>query len=69
MKAVQEMVAGSGRQPGYFGFDPLKFSEGKSQAVKDDLAIKELSNGRLAMLAFGGIITQAVLTGKGFPYF
>lgn len=69
VKAVQEMVAGSGRQPGYFGFDPLKFSEGKSQAVKDDFAIKELSNGRLAMLAFGGIITQAVLTGKGFPYF
>ena len=49
IKAVQEMLAGSGRAPGYFGFDPLKFSEGKSQSVKDDLAIKELSNGRLAM--------------------
>ena len=31
--------------------------------------LKELENGRLAMLAFSGIVTQAVLTGKGFPYF
>jgi light-harvesting complex I chlorophyll a/b binding protein 1 len=68
IKAVQEMLEGSGRAPGYFGFDPLKFSEGKSQAVKDDFVVKELSNGRLAMLAFGGMITGAVLTGKGFPY-
>jgi len=27
-----------------------------------------VKNGRLAMLAFSGIITQAVLTGQGFPY-
>ncbi len=53
---------------GYFGFDPLKFSEGKSDAVKKDLAVKELKNGRLAMLAFGGLVTQAVLTGKEFPF-
>jgi hypothetical protein len=49
IKAVQEMIEGSGRAPGAFGFDPLKFSEGKSQAVKDDFVVKELSNGRLAM--------------------
>ena len=29
---------------------------------------KELLNGRLAMMAIGGIATQAVLTGHGFPY-
>jgi hypothetical protein len=33
------------------------------------MALKELENGRLAMVAFSGIITQAALTGKGFPYF
>lgn len=67
--ALKETLEGSGRQPGYFGFDPLNFSNGKSDAVKADLQLKELENGRLAMLAFSGVITQAVLTGKGFPYF
>lgn len=67
-KAVAEMLEGSGRAPGDFGFDPLKFSEGKSEKVKADFAVKELKNGRLAMLAFGGIVTQAVLTGKEFPF-
>lgn len=67
-KAVIEMFEGSGREPGYFAFDPLNFSNGKSDAKKADYALKELQNGRLAMLAFSGIVTQAVLTGKGFPY-
>lgn len=68
-KAVFQMMEGrSDRAPGDFGFDPLKFSAGKSDAVKEDLALKELQNGRLAMLAFSGVVTQAVLTGNGFPY-
>ena len=67
-KAVVEMLEGSGREPGYFGFDPLKFSEGKSDMAKNTLAVKELKNGRLAMLAISGILTQAVLTGKDFPF-
>ncbi len=67
-KAVIQMLEGSGRAPGDFGFDPLNFSKGKSDAAKQDLATKELKNGRLAMIAFSGIVTQAVLTGHGFPY-
>mmetsp|Transcript_61209 Transcript_61209/g.171201 ORF Transcript_61209/g.171201 Transcript_61209/m.171201 type:complete len:193 (-) Transcript_61209:18-596(-) len=53
------------RAPGYFGFDPLGF--GKKDMKK--LEVNELKNGRLAMMAFSGIVTQAVLNGKGFPYF
>ena len=68
IKAINEMFEGSGREAGDYGFDPLKLSEGKSDAVKNDFAVKELKNGRLAMLAFSGIVTQAVLTGKDFPY-
>jgi hypothetical protein len=67
--AIKQMLEGSGRQPGDYGFDPLGFSNGKPEKVKADYALKELENGRLAMVAFGGIVTQAVLTGKGFPYF
>ena len=33
---------------------------------RDAMAMKELKHGRLAMLAFGGIVTQA---GLGHPYF
>jgi hypothetical protein len=67
--AIKEMLEGSGRKPGEFGFDPLGFTKGKSAAQIKDLEAKEIENGRAAMLAFGGIVTQAVLTGKGFPYF
>merc|ERR1719393_491047 len=47
---------------GDYKFDPLGFGGGK------DLEEKELANGRLAMMAFSGIVTQASLTGGGFPY-
>ena len=48
--------------PGDFKFDPLGFGGGKMMEEK------ELANGRAAMLAFSGIVTQAALTGRGFPY-
>ena len=66
--AVKQMYEGSGRKPGEFGFDPLGFYNGKSDAVKASMEAKELENGRTAMLAFAGLVTAAVSTGKAFPY-
>ena len=45
-----------GRAPGDLGFDPLKFGENKETRARLELA--ELKNGRLAMLAFSGMIHQ-----------
>lgn len=50
---------------GDFSFDPLKLGANPANLAK--YKINELKNGRLAMLAFSGIITQAALTGKAFP--
>jgi len=61
-----QMLNGSGRKPGDFGFDPMGFS--KDAAKAERLAVAEVKNGRLAMLAFSGMITQATLTGNGFPF-
>jgi hypothetical protein len=38
------------------------------KAAFDKKRESELMNGRLAMMAIGGIATQTVLTGHGFPY-
>ena len=54
---------------GDYSFDPLKLGSGGG-AKLEKYKINELKNGRLAMMAFSGIITQAALNGgKGFPYF
>ena len=43
------------------------FLPSEPEKIKE-MKLKELKNGRLAMLAFGGAITQATLTGNGFPW-
>ena len=53
--ALSQMLEGSGRAPGDFAFDPMNFLKGKSDAEKEAMQLKELKNGRLAMLAFSGV--------------
>jgi light-harvesting complex I chlorophyll a/b binding protein 1 len=64
---VSEMLQGSGREPGDFGFG-TKFLDGKSDEAIKKLKYQEIMNGRLAMMAFGGAVTQSVLYDVGFPY-
>merc|ERR1711920_1001749 len=54
------------RKPGDYGIRMLYPKDEKGQY---DMQMKELRNGRLAMLAFSGIVTAAVLTGKPWPFF
>ena len=49
----------------YFGKQFLP----KDPEKENDMRLKELENGRLAMFAFSGIVTQAVITGKPWPFF
>lgn len=66
--AVMQMLEGSGRKPGDFGLDPVGFLKDKSQEEIDDMMLKEITHCRLAMMAFSGVVTQAVLTQGPFPY-
>lgn len=55
------------RAPGDFGFDPLGLFP-NDPAKQDEMRLKELKNGRLAMVAIGGMIAGASVSGHGFPY-
>jgi len=58
----------SDREAGDFKLDPLQFLKGKSEEEVNWMKLKELQNGRTAMLAFAGVVTQAALGGTDFPY-
>lgn len=49
--------------PGDLGFDPLGFKP-KSVSELDTIRVKELNNGRLAMLAVAGIVAQELVTNQ-----
>lgn len=60
--ALYETMQGK-REPGYFGFDPLGL--GKDSAAYKKYQVNEIRNGRLAMIAVGGIITAEQVYRKG----
>lgn len=64
---IAEMLQGSGREPGDFGFGTW-YLMGKSEEEVKKLKYQEIMNGRLAMMAFSGAVTQSVLFDVGFPY-
>jgi len=65
--AIFDQAKGSGRQAGDFSFDPLGL--GKDAKKRQRYATSEIKNGRLAMLAISGILTQAAsFPDKAFPY-
>jgi hypothetical protein len=56
------------RSPGDWGFDPLNLYP-TDPAKQEEMRNKELKNGRLAMIALGGMVAGASVSGHGFPYF
>jgi len=61
----------SDREAGDYKLDPLNFLKGKSEEEVNRMKLRELKNGRLAMLAFAGVVTQSGLgeSTHAFPYF
>jgi len=49
--------------PGELEFDPLGLSNGKDAAYLADMKLKEVNNGRLAMISISGMIAQELVNG------
>lgn len=49
--------------PGDYGFDPLGLAKGKSTNDLKGIRMKELNNGRMAMIAIAAMVGQELNTG------
>lgn len=55
------------RRPGDFSFDPLGLYP-VDEEKRRERQLQELKNGRLAMIAIGGMVAGAAVSGNSFPY-
>lgn len=63
LEPVGVFLPGDQNYPGGTPFDPLGFSQKPDEFVEQ--AVKEIKNGRLAMLAMLGYFVQAAVTQQG----
>ena len=61
---METMFSDPSRVPGNLGFDPMGYAKGKSAEEMAKLELQEIKNGRLAMLAIGGMIHHNWVTGE-----
>lgn len=61
---METMFSDPARVPGNLGFDPMGLGAGKSEEEYAKLQLNEIKNGRLAMLAIGGMIHHNWVTGE-----
>lgn len=61
---METMFEDPNREPGNLGFDPMGLAVGKTEDEMNDMKLKEIKNGRLAMLAIGGMIHHNWITGE-----
>jgi hypothetical protein len=61
---MENMFSDPDRVPGKLGFDPMGLGKNKTPEQMAELELKEIKNGRLAMLAIGGMIHHNFVTGE-----
>jgi hypothetical protein len=61
---MEDMFEDPERVPGNLGFDPQGYYKKNSPAKMAQLELQELKNGRLAMIAIGGMIQHNWVTGE-----
>ena len=66
--AVIQMLQGSGRAPGYYGFDPAGFLKGASKEKKEDMELKEITNARLVRCRHSVIVLPVASSNDSFAH-